>query len=1059
MARSLEQRFLAFRTTGDPEVMAGIFDTTAPKLLKLASHLCHDPAEVEDLVQATFVAVLEGRDSYRQGEPFLPWMLGILTHKWHHMVRDRRRRPDPDRLGSPARDHDPRVHAEGRELSTVLRDRLDHMAEPYAEVLQLHLIAGLEPREIAKRLDRNPGTVRAQLHRGLERLRAALPAGFAAGVGVSAALLSTQSLAAMRHHVLEQAARLPASGAPTASATTTAPVTTTVTTVTMMKKTLALTAAALAVVALWIWQPWAAVQPDAPDTLEQQQVREQTPVPKTAGDTVDESATRSQLAAATMQQTPAVVGREVRFNGRCLDWSTGQPIPGVNVSLRAWSMDRETDYRFARGELVEPDPIQTDAQGRFRIRGVLPRGGHLALGVAFEKPDRVHRVGRWYADELAAETHLGDIRMRGGERVRGVVVDANDRPVQGAWVRFPNVEMDQAVRRFDRGATGTTATTGPDGKFEIPSAVPSGMQPVYLRCNGYRPQGPGKVFLAPGRDAMLRLSMVGNPTIEGLVTDAGGKPVAGISVSAALPGKNITVGGGKSGRDGRFVVRRWNSQHAKKTDTVELWFGSDGTVVPPTGARSARWGERNLAVMAGRARTVEVVVVRKRDGKPVTDFGVICSAIFPHRGREAAAGDRTFRLSGHHPDGRLVVDKVWPGKNQIQILPRDPRLLASDVVRFVLTEKNDSVRVELDPARAVTVEIVDPRGQPVAGSRIEAVEVDEKDSEPIDEVNWESLLARGRTDQAGRVKLYVPTRLVALTVQVSGRSHLATLVKDQRIPPGDRPLRLTVRDGARLRGTLTPKDLVVPGVGLMLQGDDAWHRYPRQEHKLLAVEPDGSFDLRHLPPGQWNVHLQFGDEIREPALAKVELVDGGEVAVDLDASAHTPAKLTGKVLVAGRVPDGVAAISLYPAQGMIVDTSIVAGDGTFTMVDLPAGRYRLGLRTSVDGSFQCFLDPEWFRIEPGKATHRVFDLARRRVVVRLLRKDETPVQQPHATLRSKTCSFHWSFPIDKHGNLVLDPAPPVDCEVWVNNQVFGELPGAKGTADTPSVVELREKSN
>ncbi len=81
-------------------------------------------------------------------------------------------------------------------------------------------------------------------------------------------------------------------------------------------------------------------------------------------------------------------------------------------------------------------------------------------------------------------------------------------------------------------------------------------------------------------------------------------------------------------------------------------------------------------------------------------------------------------------------------------------------------------------------------------------------------------------------------------------------------------------------------------------------------------------------------------------------------------------------------------------------------------------------------------------------------------MVRLLRKDGTPVQQPRATLRSKTCSFHWSFPIDKHGNLVLDPAPPIDCEVWVNDQVFGELPGAKSPgASTPSVVELREKSN
>ncbi len=1060
MATSLEQRFLAFRASGDPELMAAVFDATAAKLGKLAAHLCRDTSEVEELVQATFVAVLEERDRYRAGDRLLPWMLGILTHQWHHLVRERVRRPDPERLPATGPREDPHVHACTRELSEALRKHLAKMQEPYTEVLQLHLLGGLEAREIAERLRRNRGTVRAQLHRGLERLRQLLPAGFAAGVAPTAALLTPQQLAAMRHHILNATAT---TITPAGGATLTL---TTLSTLTLMKKTLAITAAALALVALWIWQPWSEIRPE---TAYEHGHRAQGGIataPESAGDSTAVGNRSPVAVALAPQMRDSVGGREVTFNGRCVDWTTGRPLAGVEITLRAWSMEPETDYRYAQGELVEPQPARSDEDGRFRLRGVLPRGGAHALGLVFARPDRVQRIGTWYADELTGETHLGDIRMHEGIRVRGVVVDDSGQPVQRAWVRFPNAEMDQALRRFDHTSSGTATTTGIDGSFEIPSAVPPGLQPLYLRANGYQPQGPGRVFLAPGGVATLRLSMVGNPAIEGIVADARGKPLAGVRVSAALPGQNITVGCGESGADGRFVVRRSDSRHAEASHAVELWFGSDGTVVPPAGGLAARWGERGITVCGGPARTVEVLVVSKQDGRPVTDFGVICSPVVLHRGRDLATGDRAFRLAGHHTGGRLVVDKVWPGKNQIQVVPRDPALVSSDVVQFALPEgKAAPVRIELESAQAVRIQVCDVRGQPVAQTRVEVLEVDPEDEEPIHEVRSDSLLGRGSTNATGRVTLHVPTRLNTLTLQVKGRGHLATLFKEQPIPTGDQPIRLVVRDGARLCGVLAPKELVVPDIGLVLLHQDAFRRFPRQEHGVLPIRSDGSFDLRNLPPGQWSLHLQFGNDVREPALAKVELVDGGEVTLDLEASAHMPAKLTGRVLVCGRAPEGVAAVSLYPAKGMVVDTDIVAADGSFTLADIPAGRYRVGLRQPVDGNYKCFLHPEWITLQPGQTVERVFDLEHRRVVVRLLRKDGTPVQLPRAILRSKTCAFAWSFPIDSGGNLQLDPAPPVACDVWVGDRVLGELPGFATTgAGVPGngrqeVLELRARDD
>ena len=55
--------------------------------------------------------------------------------------------------------------------------------------------------EIAGELDRSPGVIRVQLHRGMERLRQALPPGFD-GLG---ALLPGRGMAAVRAAVLREA--------------------------------------------------------------------------------------------------------------------------------------------------------------------------------------------------------------------------------------------------------------------------------------------------------------------------------------------------------------------------------------------------------------------------------------------------------------------------------------------------------------------------------------------------------------------------------------------------------------------------------------------------------------------------------------------------------------------------------------------------------------------------------------------------------------------------------------------------------------------------------------
>ncbi|MEO6708895.1 MAG: sigma factor-like helix-turn-helix DNA-binding protein, partial [Planctomycetota bacterium] len=128
-----------------------------------------------------------------------------------------RRVVEEDRL-TPRRSEDPAEVAALAEFSQELVLALQALPDNYREVLWLHLADGKRPSEIAQDLHRAPGTVRMQVHRGLDLLRRSLPEGFAAQGLVG--LASTRGLEAVRADVLARALAKsqanPLAGAPAA---------------------------------------------------------------------------------------------------------------------------------------------------------------------------------------------------------------------------------------------------------------------------------------------------------------------------------------------------------------------------------------------------------------------------------------------------------------------------------------------------------------------------------------------------------------------------------------------------------------------------------------------------------------------------------------------------------------------------------------------------------------------------------------------------------------------------------------------------------------------------
>jgi RNA polymerase sigma-70 factor (ECF subfamily) len=183
--------FRRFREHSDPAAMTEVFDLVGQELFALAAHIARDAAEAEDLVQELFLAALAGARRFDTSRAVTPWLVGILVKEARKARRGRARREGPraERLGLRA-EHDgaddgtqraapptaaPLAMALSGEVRFAITRALEGVPERYRDVLRPVLEDGVAPITLAATLGRAPGTVRAQLHRGLELLRKALP--------------------------------------------------------------------------------------------------------------------------------------------------------------------------------------------------------------------------------------------------------------------------------------------------------------------------------------------------------------------------------------------------------------------------------------------------------------------------------------------------------------------------------------------------------------------------------------------------------------------------------------------------------------------------------------------------------------------------------------------------------------------------------------------------------------------------------------------------------------------------------------------------------------------
>ncbi len=192
----------AWRTRSDEEALLQLLDEVGPELLRAARRYTRDESSAHDLVQETWQAALSKAHAYDAKQPLVPWLIGFLLVESKRERRRSSRNVDPERLH--AREEPPPDHAASHdEQRRMVKSAVAALPVLYREVVELTYERGLEPAQIAEQLKRAPGTVRVQLHRGLAKLREALPAGLSLGVAIM--LLGGTSEAALHASLAETA--------------------------------------------------------------------------------------------------------------------------------------------------------------------------------------------------------------------------------------------------------------------------------------------------------------------------------------------------------------------------------------------------------------------------------------------------------------------------------------------------------------------------------------------------------------------------------------------------------------------------------------------------------------------------------------------------------------------------------------------------------------------------------------------------------------------------------------------------------------------------------------
>lgn len=164
-----EAKLVRKAKSGDAAAFGGLYDLCVDRIYRYIFFRVTDTEMAEDLTSEVFLKAWENLHRYKPGGPFVAWLYTIARNTVIDHYRTRKQ-------SVPLEQTIIRVESKLDEMVDLtyeveeLQQAMQHLTDEQREVLTLRFIAELETAEIAERMRKSEGAIRALQMRALQAL-------------------------------------------------------------------------------------------------------------------------------------------------------------------------------------------------------------------------------------------------------------------------------------------------------------------------------------------------------------------------------------------------------------------------------------------------------------------------------------------------------------------------------------------------------------------------------------------------------------------------------------------------------------------------------------------------------------------------------------------------------------------------------------------------------------------------------------------------------------------------------------------------------------------------
>ena len=148
-----------------------LYENYAELVYKFLLRLCGDVHQAEDLLQDTFVKVIQNVDNFDNRCRFSTWLYTIAKNTYYDSLRKKKRHPEESLTEDVVMEQSLEAHILDGDSAKEIRRMIHRLPEPYKEVFLLRFYGELSFREIGETFDKSEVWGRVTYLRGKEMLR------------------------------------------------------------------------------------------------------------------------------------------------------------------------------------------------------------------------------------------------------------------------------------------------------------------------------------------------------------------------------------------------------------------------------------------------------------------------------------------------------------------------------------------------------------------------------------------------------------------------------------------------------------------------------------------------------------------------------------------------------------------------------------------------------------------------------------------------------------------------------------------------------------------------